>query len=142
MATTDSLFYSERKPVKKIALLLTIPCAIFPILIAAGSIMSIPYGSPMFFKYESVFFGVLYFFYAYGLYLSWQMHRKLLPVAFFVLHLIALFTFAFLAQAEWLGYIPFLSIMAASVSNQYFRTGSFECKECSMNSGRMGNVHS
>ncbi len=139
MATADSIFYSERKTVRKIALLLTIPCAIFPILMAAGSIMSIPGGSPIFFKHEPAFFGVLYFFYAYGLYLSWQKHRKLLPAAFFLLHLAAIFGFVVFAQAEWLGYTCFLSIMSTSVSNQYFRTGSFECKECSTNSENKGN---
>jgi hypothetical protein len=125
----DFLFYSERRPFRKMALLFTIPCAILPIMIASAGIMTIPF-SPLLFKYDFVLFGMVYMVYGYGLFLSWQVHRKLLPILIFVFHLIALSTFIYLPLVEWLGYPPIFSIILTSISNQYFRVGSFECNEC------------
>lgn len=126
---TDSLFHTEKKPLKKMALLFTIPCAILPILIATSGLMSVPF-SPLFFKYDFIIFTGLYCVYSYGLLLSWYLHRRPLPFLIFTLHLIALISYIFFSQAGWLGYAALISIMATSISNQYFRAGSFDCKEC------------
>jgi hypothetical protein len=126
---TDSLFFSEKKPLKKIALLFTIPCAILPAILATAGLMSIPF-KPLFFKYDFFVFGASHIVYAYGLFLSWQLHRTCLPFGLFALHLVSLFLYVFLAQVEWVGYVSILSIMGTSLINQYFRVGSLECSEC------------
>ena len=127
---TDHLFYSEKKPFRKIALLFTIPCAIVPIMMATAGIMSIPF-SPLFFKYDFILWGMVYFIYTYGLFISWLIHRNWLPFLVFVVHLTFLFFFVFWVQEDWLAYAAIVSIIATSLSNQYFRLGSFECHECS-----------
>jgi hypothetical protein len=126
---TDSHFYSEKEPFKKIALLFTIPCAILPVIMATAGLMSIPF-APLLFKYDFIVFGVLYLVYTYGLFLSWQMHRTWLPFSVFALHLATLVIYIFFVQVEWLGYVSVVSIMGTSICNQYFRVGSFECNEC------------
>lgn len=125
----DSLFHTEKKPVKKMALLFTIPCAILPVLIATSGLMSIPF-APLFFKYDFIFFIGIYCVYSYGLLLSWHLHRRWIPFVIFTLHLLALTGFIFFSQAGWLGYAAIIGILGTSVSNQYFRVGSFVCTEC------------
>ena len=124
----DSVFFLERKVIRKAALLLTIPCAILPIMLATAGLMSKPV-SPLLFHRDYILFGLIYGIYFYGLYLSWQTHRKLLPLGLFAMNILSLFAFAFANQAEWLGYLSVMSIMATSVSNQYFRVGSIACNE-------------
>ncbi len=128
---TDSLFYTQKAPIKKIALLFTIPCAILPILMATAGFLSIPF-TPLFFKYDFVLFGGIYGLYGYGLFVSWQAHKSLIPFLIFILHLAITFIYAFYAPAQWLGYVSVISVIAASASNQYFRMGSFECNDCSV----------
>ncbi|MBS1666969.1 MAG: hypothetical protein JST58_06300 [Bacteroidetes bacterium] len=125
----DSIFYSQNKPIKKIALLLTIPCAIVPIMMATAGIMSIPF-SPIFFRYDFILFGILYLWYAFGLLLSWRVHRHWIPISFFLCHVGLLFSFDYFKQSDWIAYATIASIIATSLSNQYFRLGSFECTEC------------
>ena len=126
----DSVFLSERKLFRKTALLLTIPCAILPIMLATAGLMSVPF-APLLFQYDYVLFGLIYGIYFYGLYLSWQTHGKRLPFGLFTIHLLSVFAFVFGNQAEWLGYLSAISIMVTSISNQYFRVGSIACsKDC------------
>ncbi len=124
----DSAFHSEKNLIRKVALLFTIPCAILSIMLATTGLMSVSF-TPLFFQYDYVLFGVIYVTYFFGLYLSWQIHGKLLPFGLFVIHLLSVFTFVFVSQAEWLGYLSVISLMATSISNQYFRVGSFICNE-------------
>ncbi len=126
----DTLFFAEKSPVRKVALLLTIPCAILPILMATATMMAIPF-TPMLFKYDVVLFAFVYLLYGFGLFLSWSSHRKAFPILLFILHLIVLSIYSFSNQFEWLGYTSIISIIATSVSNQYFRMGSADCNECS-----------
>lgn len=128
---TDFTFYLEIKLVKKVALLVVIPCAILPIMMAAAGIMSIPF-TPFLFKYDFVLFSMLYLIYGYGLYLSWEIHRKVLPFFIFLSHLFVLVAYTFGVQAGWMGYVSVFSIIVTSVSNQYYRVGHGECNECRM----------
>lgn len=128
----DTLFYTEKKLARKIAMLVTIPCAILPILVATAGIMSIPF-SPLFFHHDYLLFGGIYAVYFFGLFLSWQTHKKWISFALFLVHLSSVFVFIFDDQAEWLAYVSITSIMATSISNQYFRIGSVACdKECGL----------
>lgn len=124
----DSVFFSEKGTFRKTALLFTIPCAILPIMMAAAGLMSVPF-TPLLFQYDYVLFGSVYGVYLYGLYLSWRTHRKLLPFGLFAINLLSVLVFMFGNQAEWLGYSSVISIMATSVTNQYFRAGSVSCNE-------------
>lgn len=85
----NSMFYLETRPLKKIALLFTIPCGILPIMMAIAGMMSTPV-SPLIFKYDFLLFGVLYLIYCYGLFLSWKVHRKWVPAALLTVHLVVL----------------------------------------------------
>ena len=125
---TDSIFFLEKKPVKKIALLFTIPCAIVPVMFAAAGLMSIPFGS-LLFRFDFILFGAIYSIYFYGLLVSWQLHKNWIPFSLFAVNLLSLLFFIFHNPTEWLGYICVFSIMATSVSNQYFRVGTFACNE-------------
>lgn len=129
----DSLFHRENKPLRKLAFLVTIPCAILPILIATAGFMSIPF-EPLFFKNDIYLFSFIYLVYTYGLFLSWQYHRKWTPAILFAIHLISQFAFVKWGQFEWLGYLPIMTIIGTSLLNQYYRVGSLECNdplECS-----------
>jgi hypothetical protein len=128
---SDSLFYTERDLFKKTALLFTIPCAILPILMATAGFLSIPF-APLFFKYDFILFGSIDALYGYGLLVSWQAHRSLVPALLFILHLTVTSIYAFYTPAQWLGYVSVISVIATSASNQYFRMGSLECTECSV----------
>lgn len=128
---SDSLFYTERDLLKKTALLFTIPCAILPILMATAGFLSIPF-TPLFFKYDFILFGCIYALYGYGLFVSWQAHKNLVPFLIFLLHLVATFIYAFYVPAQWLGYVAVMTVIAASASNQYFRMGSLECNDCAI----------
>jgi hypothetical protein len=129
--SVDSLFHTERDFFKKTSLLFTIPCAILPILMATAGFLSIPF-TPLFFKYDFILFSCIYTIYGYGLFVSWQAHRSLVPLVLFILHLIVTFMYAFYTPAQWLGYLAVISIIATSASNQYFRMGSFECNDCAV----------
>lgn len=124
----DSVFYFERNLFKKTALLLTIPCAIQPILLAVIGMMSLS-TTPLLFQYDYLIFGCIYSVYFYGLYLSWQVHFKILPFGLFGIHLISIFLFNTNNEPEWLGYLSIISIMATSISNQYFRLGTIACND-------------
>ncbi len=110
-------------------MLITIPCAILPIMMATGGMLSIPF-SPLLFRYDFLLFSVVYVTYSAGLYFSWQQHHRLIPFLVFIVHACALAGFVFIAHPEWLSYLSILSIMATSLSNQYYRTGSTACAEC------------
>ena len=128
-AAEDLSFHAERNPVKKAALLLTIPCAIVGIMIAAAGMM-VAWSSPLLFQGDFILFGIVYLFYAYGLVLSWRMHRSLAPSALAGLHFACLATYILAGQPEWSGYATVVSIMLTSIVNQYFRNGSLDCSEC------------
>jgi hypothetical protein len=128
---SDSLFYIERNLLKKTALLFTIPCAILPVLMATSSFLSIPF-TPLFFKYDYILFSCIYLLYGYGLFVSWQAHKSLVPFVIFILHLVITFVYAFYSPIQWLGYLAVITIIATSAANQYFRMGSFECNDCAV----------
>lgn len=88
--TQDLVFQSEKRVLNKIALLFTVPCAILPVMMATAGVISVPF-APMFFQYDFLLFGSIYAIYTYGLYLSWQKHRKFLPFLLFVIHLLSRF---------------------------------------------------
>lgn len=129
-ASGDHSFHREKQPLTKIAYLLTIPCAIVPIIIAAAGLMY-AFREPLFFAYDFLLFIAVYLVYAYGLFRSWKTHRKLGPGLVFLTHLAALGSFSFAGEPEWLGYFVVVSIMATSIVNQYFRYGSLDCADCS-----------
>lgn len=128
---SDSLFYSERGLLRKTALLFTIPCAILPILMATAGFLSMPF-TPLFFKYDFILFSCVYALYGYGLFVSWQTHKSLVPFFIFMPHLVVTFIYAFYVPAQWLGYVAVITIIATSASNQYFRMGYFECNDCAI----------
>jgi hypothetical protein len=122
----DTLFYSEKKPFKKIALLFTIPCAILPVMLATAGLLSTPF-APLFFEHDYLLFGAIYTLYFYGLFLSWQMHKKWVPFILLLVHLLFVLAFIFGEQTNWLVYLSIVTIMTTSLSNQYFRMGSTAC---------------
>lgn len=128
-ALTDKAFHTESNPFRKIALLLTIPCAILPIIMATGGMMT-AFKEPTFFKNDFILFGLVYLIYVYGIVLSWKIHRKIVPFVILLIHLASLFYYSVISPIEFLGYVAVVSIMATSIVNQYYRTGSFECNEC------------
>jgi hypothetical protein len=129
-AAEDQSFHRETRPLRKAAYLLTIPCAIVPILISAA-VWMYAFREPVFFRYDFLPFSTLYLLYGYGLFLSWKMHRNPLPILLFAVHLVSLIWFAGIKPLDWLGYIVVVSVMCTSMVNQYFRYGSFECADCS-----------
>jgi hypothetical protein len=128
-AAEDHSFHRETRPLRKVAYLLTIPCAIVPILIAAAVLMY-AFREPVFFRFDFIPFSILYFVYGYGLFLSLSKHKNPIPILLFILHLLSLAWFAFVVPLEWLGYLVVVFIMITSIVNQYFRNGSFECADC------------
>lgn len=129
---TDTLFHSEKKGLRKIALLFTIPCAILPVLFAASVFMSIPDGG-LLFAGDFILFTPVYVMYVYGLLLSRQTHLKSAPLLVFMLHATSLVLYILWKQASWLSYTSILSIIATSAINQYYRFGVFSCTdECTV----------
>jgi len=125
----DTLFHSERNKLKKIALLLTIPCAIFPILAAVSGMMT-AFSSPLIFKYDYWLFGLIYCFYTAGLFFSWRAHKKIYPFLIFLVHLSSVFYYSWKNDPDWMPYVAIVTIILTSLINQYYRVGSFECQEC------------
>jgi hypothetical protein len=132
-ATEDKPFHQENQPLRKAALLLTIPCAILPIMMSAAGMMYAG-REPVFFRYDGVIFGAVYLLYGYGLVLSWKLHRHWLPPLVFAGHLAALLYFALIDPVEWIGYFTVFSIMVASIINQFFRVGRIDCDTCGIGS--------
>ncbi|MCU0382017.1 MAG: hypothetical protein MUE58_12585 [Chitinophagaceae bacterium] len=130
---TDSLFHTEQRRFRKISLLFTVPCAILPVIMASAGLMSIPF-EPMFFRYDWLLWLAVYGVYMAGMDFSWLHHRKLVPALLFVAHLVSLGLYLFAGQIDVFGYTTILSIIITSVSNQFFRVGSFECEVCSIDS--------
>jgi prepilin signal peptidase PulO-like enzyme (type II secretory pathway) len=128
-ALADNAFHTESNPIRKIALLLTIPCAILPVIMATGGMMT-AFNEPTLFKNDFILFGIVYLVYVYGIGLSWKIHRKIVPSAILLLHFASLFYYSVINPLEYLGYAAVVSIMATSIVNQYYRVGSFECNEC------------
>jgi hypothetical protein len=128
-ASEDHSFHQESRPLQKLAYLLTIPCAIVPIMISAAVLMY-AFREPVFFRCDFLPFSILYLLYGYGLWLSWNRHRNVVPLLLFIMHLVSLIWFAVIEPLEWLGYIVVVSVMVTSIVNQYFRYGSFECADC------------
>jgi hypothetical protein len=126
---TDNVFHTERRVFRKVALLLTIPCAILPMMMASAGLMSIPF-EPMFFRYDWLLWLSVYGIYASGLYFSWQHHKKFIPGILFLLHVACLCFYLCAGQMDLFGYTTILSIIITSVFNQYFRVGSLECEVC------------
>jgi hypothetical protein len=129
-STSDVQFHAERQPLKKAALLLTIPCAIVPIMIAAAGMM-VAWSSPLLFRGDFILYGIAYLLYLYGLLLSYHVHRSLVPFAAVALHLASLATYLLADQPEWSGYTTVFSIMLTSIVNQFYRNGSPDCATCS-----------
>jgi hypothetical protein len=125
--TTDQIFHEERNALRKVGLLLTIPCAILPMLAASMGLMQ-PGNEPLFFAGDKLLFGIIYLFYAAGLWFSWKKHRNAFAAILFILHLS--FQFLLLKQplSEWIPYVVISSIILTSVVNQYYRVGTIACK--------------
>lgn len=128
-SATDQSFHAESHPLKKAALLLTIPCAIVPIMIASAGMM-VAWSSPLLFSGDFFLYGIAYMLYLYGLLLSYRVHRNLVPFALISLHLACLAIYILAGQPEWSGYATVFSLMLTSIVNQYFRNGSLDCAEC------------
>jgi hypothetical protein len=128
-AADDISFHAERHPLKKTAVLLTIPCAIAPMLIAASGLM-VAWTSPLLFDGDFVLFGIIYAMYIYGLILSYRVHRNPAPYLVASLHIGSLAAYLFAGQPEWSGYATVCSLMVTSIVNQYYRNGSTECATC------------
>lgn len=124
---TDELFVSEKKPLKKLALGLTIPCAILPILMSVYGIINLPI-APLLFKYD--FLIIIISFYTWGLILSFAKHKKILPFLFFTCSMISVINFLFSLNAEIWVPLSIVTIIASSVSNQYFRIDTEDCVIC------------
>lgn len=131
---TDALFYSEKRLFNKTALLLTKPCAILPVMMATGGMLSMPF-SPMLFRYDFILYGLVYIVYSSGIYLSWRQHRSPIPFIILGIHITDLIFYVFSGSPDWVSYLAILSIMATSLSNQYFRSGSIECHKCNNYTG-------
>lgn len=124
-----SLADADKTVFGKVALLITVPCAIFPILFSTAGLMTIPF-EPLIFENDFIIFLAIYLLYVYGLLLSWFRHKEWLPFFVFVAHTILMMLYIFSLQQTWLAYLSIFSIMGTSVANQYFRNGMLECNEC------------
>lgn len=124
----DTIFYSEKNLLRKIALLVTIPCAVLPIMMATAGLMSAAI-KPILFQYDFVLFCLVYIIYGYGLIISYKLHRVIYPLLVFLIHVCSILFFVFEFRANWLGYLSIGSIMATSLTNQYYRIGSVACNE-------------
>jgi hypothetical protein len=124
----DFIFHSERNLLRKLALLLTIPCAILPIIFSTAGLMS-GHIQPMLFSGDYVLFGFVYLLYFYGLLVSFRAHRKIIPYLIFALHVCLMVVFTRGAKENWWAYLSIVSSMATSVVNQYYRIGSIVCND-------------
>jgi hypothetical protein len=122
----DNIFYGEKKWFRKFCLLLTIPCAIAPMLVATFGWLQ-PAGNPLLFMGEKIIFGLIYVLYMTGLVYSFIAHKHLFPLFIFLLHVAALITFWNMEGNDWISYPVILSLVAASIINQYFRVGAIDC---------------
>ncbi len=116
-----SLFYSTAK-------LLTVPCAILPMLLAVSSFMSMNEGG-MLFKNDYFFFGLFYIIYSVGLWQGYQQHKQVITWFVFFIHLLALITFV-LAESDVFGYIAVFALILTSATQQYHRMRFEECSIC------------
>ncbi len=124
----DTVFYNEKSIFRKTALLVTIPCAILPVLMASSLLMS-PWHKPVLFKGDFLLAIPVYVVYLIGLYLSYKKHNKWNPTMLFVLHLVALVAVQQRAYPALMPYVAIFSLILTSVMNQYYRTGSPACDE-------------
>jgi len=115
--------------VQTFALVLTVPCAIIPIMLATSGISTIPYGN-MFFPRDWILFVSIYLVYAYGLYLSYQIHGNLLPFFAFFINVATVLFFVFLDQLNAFLIVAIISIMVTSICNQYYRNEFTSCPNC------------
>lgn len=124
----DALFLNEKSAFRKIALLITIPCAILPIIMAASLLMT-NNDAPQLFSGDKWLALPVYLFYVAGLYFSYRLHRKLWPFTLFIIHILFLLA---VQEGLWKTGMPYLaifSILITSVVNQYLRTGSPACDD-------------
>jgi len=124
----DTVFYNEKSVFRKTALLVTIPCAILPVMLASSLLMS-PWHKPVLFKGDYFLAIPVYILYTAGLYLSYVKHNKWIPALLFVLHLVALIAVKQGAYPALMPYVAIFSLILTSVMNQYYRTGSPACDE-------------
>jgi hypothetical protein len=128
----DQIYHGERNWFRKTTLLLTIPCAIFPILLAVFGMMQ-PEGSPLFFAHDKILFAGIYLLYGAGLLFSFLRHRRLVPFFIFALHIGSLAALHAFPVQDWIAYIVLLSIIFTSLANQYYRVGVVYCgEECEL----------
>lgn len=125
---SDTLFFGEKAFWKKAALLITIPCAILPIMMAASLIMNGIF-RPVLFSGDFLLAIPVYGLYSAGLFFSFQAHRNWVPAVLFLLHLLFVLLMVFGLRNEALPFLAIFSVMGTSIVNQYFRTGSPECDE-------------
>ncbi len=126
---SDDLFQLERSPLRKLALGLTIPCAILPILMSVYGLINLPF-APLLFRYDYFLFGGVICFYISGLIISYRLHKNLLPLLFFIVSIGSVCFFLLIKQIDLLVLVAIISILLSSLTNQYFRTGSSDCTVC------------
>lgn len=126
---TDSIFDQSKPGLRKISLLLTIPCAIMPMLLAAMGMMTSG-DTPLFFQQEKIIFSLLYVGYASGLWFSWRVHHKALPIAIYLTH-IGLLVLTYYNQQlySWATYGVVITLILTSIVNQYYRLGTIACTD-------------
>lgn len=124
----DQLFFTERKPIRKIALLSTIPCSVGVMMFAVSLILNNKF-TPVFFEGDTILALPFYGLYLYGLWLSYRQHRHIWPVLLFFIHIVSLFLYYLNSHNDWIVYSVILTILFTSVLNQYLRTGSPSCSQ-------------
>ncbi|MCU0337647.1 MAG: hypothetical protein MUF12_07270 [Sediminibacterium sp.] len=115
------LFYSTAK-------LLTVPCAILPMLLAVSSLMSIREGG-MLFKNDYFFFGLFYVIYIVGLWQGYLQHKQVVTWIVFFTHVLALSTFV-VVERDLFGYVAVITLILTSATQQYHRMKYEECSIC------------
>jgi hypothetical protein len=127
---TDDLFFSEKKPLRKAALAITIPCGILPILMSVYGLINLPF-APLLFRYDYILYLFIICLYVYGLFISYQNHKKILPFLMFILSMGSICYFIFFSNLDFLVPVAIISILLTSLTNQYFRTEPTDCMACS-----------
>ena len=129
MKAPDNILYAEKNLFKKIALVMTVPCNIFPAMLTVAGFLNIPYGY-MLFPYDTILYGAFGFLYIAGLWFSFRLHKKILPLLFGVVNIAAVLYYIWFQQAGVCVVIAIIATMGSSISNQYYRTYTAGCSAC------------
>ena len=108
---------------------MTVPCNIFPAMLAVAGFLNIPYGY-MLFPYDTVLYGAFALLYIAGLWFSFRLHKKRLPLFLLVVNIAAIIYYIWFQQAGACVVMAIIATMGASISNQYYRAYHSECTTC------------